>query len=82
MSLYCKNTKFILTCPINKRRKLLNVLKGKCVLKLKDGRKDEKEQILKLRFVCLQTKWHSEHPLNGICTSVESFDCLIMQWFY
>lgn len=80
MSIDCKNAEFILTHPINKRRKLLNVLK--CVLELKDGRKDVKEeQALKLRFVSLQIKWHYKHPFNGMFPSVRSFDCLNLQWF-
>lgn len=82
MSIDCKNAEFILTRPINKRRKLLNVLKGKCVLELKDGRKDaKKEGVLKWRFVCFQTKWHYKHPFNGMFPSVRSFDCLNVQWF-
>lgn len=60
MSIYCKNTKFISTRPINKRKKLLNVLKGKCVLELKDGRKDVKKEMKVCMFankMALQTSF-------------------------
>lgn len=48
MSIYCENVKLLLTYHINKRIKVLNVLKGKWnVLKLEDGRKDiKKEQVM------------------------------------